>query len=178
MPAIGRGDYGGVIWLHRFHLGERPVVGVGRLDVVRGSSLLSRCLGRLLRLPRQGAGQPLRVWIEENDGIETWHRLIGGRHLDSRQRRDGDLLVESTGLAELRMQMQVTDDTITIGPVSGALRVGRLRSPLPDALAPHTAATATATADGFALAVRIWIPLIGLLIAYSGCVYEEGHGDG
>ena len=167
-----------MIWLHRFHLGERPVVGVGRLDVVRGSSLISRCLGMLLRLPRTGTGLPLRVSIEEDHGIETWHRSIGGRHLDSRLRREGDLLIESAGLVELRMRMQVTDDSITIMPVSGAIRVGRLRSPLPDPLAPHAAATATATADGFELAVRIWIPSVGPLIAYRGYVYEEGSSDG
>jgi hypothetical protein len=165
-------------WLHRFHLGARPVVGVGRLDVVRGSSLISRCLGTLLRLPQQGASQPLRVRIEEHGGVETWHRLIGGRHLDSRQHRDGDLIVESAGPAELRMRLHVTDDRITVTPIGGALRIGRLRRPLPDALAPHTAATATATADGFEVDARIWIPLIGLLIAYRGCVHEEGAGDG
>jgi hypothetical protein len=167
-----------VNWLHRFHLGDRPVVAVGWLDVERGSSPVNRCLGALLRLPRAGAHQHLRVRIDSTGGLERWQRRIGGRRLDSRQRRVGDVLIEYAGPAELRMRMEVTDDRITLTPIGGALRIGRLRIPLPDFIAPHAAAVATGTGQGIDLDVRIWVPLIGLLIAYRGHVCAEGAEDG
>ncbi len=167
-----------VNWLHRFHLGDRPVAAVGWLDVERGSSLVNRCLGALLRLPRAGAHQQLQVRIADTDGLERWHRRIGGRRLDSRQRRVGNVLVEYAGPVELRMRMEVTDDRLTLTPLGGALRIGRMKIPLPTVVAPHTAAVATSTDDGFEVEVRIWVPLVGLLIAYRGHVCEEVAVDG
>lgn len=154
------------------------MTGVGSLTVERGSSLRSRCLAGLLRLPRAGPAQPLRVRIDQHGSGERWRRRIGGRRLDSRQRRDGDVLVESVGPVELRMRMRVAPDRIMLTPIGAALRVGRLRIPLPAPLAPRTTATATATAAGFELDARISIPWLGLLIAYRGTVREEGADDG
>ncbi len=165
-------------WLHRFHLGDRPVTAVGWLDVDRGSSPVNRCLGALLRLPRAGAHQPLWVHIANAGGLDRWQRRIGGRRLDSRQRRVGDILMEYAGPVELRMRMDVTDHDLTLTPIGAALRIGRLRIALPDAVAPHTAAVATGTVNGFEVDVRIWLPLTGLLIAYRGYVLAEGGADG
>lgn len=165
-------------WLHRFHFGDRPVAAVGWLDVERGSSPVNRCLGVLLRLPRAGVHQQLWVRIDNVGGLERWQRRIGGRRLDSRQHRVGDVLIEYAGPAELRMRMDVTNDRVTLTPLGAALRIGCLRIPLPDAVAPHTAAVATGTAHGFEVNVRIWVPLTGLLIAYCGHVCAEGGADG
>jgi Domain of unknown function (DUF4166) len=167
-----------VSWLHRFHFGDRPVAALGWLDVERGSSPVNRRLGALLRLPRAGEHQRLRVRIDSASGLERWQRRIGDRRLDSRQRRVGDVLIEYAGPAELRMRMDVTDERITLTPIDAALRIGRLRLPLPDVIAPHTAAVATGTGHGFEIDVRIWVPWFGLLIAYHGHVWAEGVVDG
>jgi hypothetical protein len=166
-------------WVHRFHLGDRPVAAAGSLDVERGSSIPSRLIGAILRFPRAGRGQPVEVTITSERGTEHWHRRIGGRSLDSSQRRSGGVVTEYAGATELRMRLSVTADGIALAPLSGALRIGPLRIPLPDALAPHTSATATATTnDGFEVEARIWVPSIGLLIAYRGHVYPEGAAGG
>jgi hypothetical protein len=164
--------------LHRFHFGERPVTAVGWLDVERGRSPMNRCLGAVLRLPRAGTHQQSRVRISNAGGLERWQRRIGGRRLNSRQHRVGDVLVEYAGPVELRMRITVSDNRVTFAPIGAALRISRLRIALPDAVAPHTAAVATSAADGFHVEVRIWIPLIGLLIAYSGHIRVEEDVDG
>ncbi|MCW2504963.1 MAG: hypothetical protein JWO79_3247 [Actinomycetia bacterium] len=166
-------------WVHRFHLGDRPAAGSGSLDVERGSSILSRLIGAILRFPRAGQDQPVEVRITAERGTDHWHRRIGGRSLDSSQRRTGDIVTEYAGPTELRMRLDVTADGIALTPLGGSLRIGPFRIPLPEALAPHTCATATATAsDGFEVTARIWVPSIGLLVAYRGRVHEEGAADG
>jgi hypothetical protein len=166
-------------WLRQFHLGERPVTGAGTLSVERGRSMVSRVIGAALRLPRAGTAQALHVRIERCEYGDAWHRVIGGRRLDSRQRRSGDVITERAGLVELRLRLTASDDELTLTPLSAALRLGALRVPLPALLAPHTEATATATGPlSFRIDTRVWIPSAGLLIAYRGDVWAEGASDG
>jgi len=169
-------------WIIRFHLGDRPVTATGTLNVQRGASWPARMLAAALRLPVTGTEVPLRVRIERSPtGGELWARDIGGRRLDSTQRRSGDVVTELAGPVEIRMRLTVRLDHLELTPIGGALRIGPVRIPLPRALAPHTSAVATAGAGdrpSFEVDARIWVPSVGLLLAYRGHVHEEEAGDG
>ncbi|SHN46613.1 DUF4166 domain-containing protein [Cryptosporangium aurantiacum] len=170
------------VWIMRFHLGDRPVTATGTLDVHRGARWPARVLAAALRLPATGTEVPLRVRIERSPtGGELWARDIGGRRLDSTQRRSGDVVTEIVGPVEIRMRLTVRLDHLEFTPIGGTLRIGPVRIPLPRALAPHTSAVATVgptDRSTFEVDARIWVPSVGLLLAYRGHVHEEEAGDG
>ncbi|NNC73477.1 MAG: DUF4166 domain-containing protein, partial [Sphingomonadaceae bacterium] len=50
----------------------------GAATIVRGRNPLLRIAGWIFGFPPAGTDVPLRIWMDENDGVETWRRDFGG----------------------------------------------------------------------------------------------------
>lgn len=148
-------------------LGE--LVAQGEANVERGPNPLGRLIAWLFRFPRAGDAVPLRVWMDEQDGVEIWRRDFGGREMRSELSREGDLLVERFG--PLRFGFTLTAEP---GGLSMQLKrwwCGRLRLPL--VLAPNSPAREYDVDGRFHLDVPISLPLIGLVVRYRGWLVPE-----
>lgn len=156
--------------VQRAHGTAGPVEFEGTIDVVGASNWLGRALARLLRLPRAGKAIPTTLHIVPEHGGETWRRSFAGKPLVTWQGRDArGRMAERFGLLEMTFRLSVSAGALNYAHVGTALRLGRLRLPIPSFLAPRI--TARETSDGpkaVHTAVEVRLPLAGLLIAYRG----------
>ena len=135
----------------------------GEVEVERGSGLLSRLAAFATRLPPAGSG-PLCVEIEASPSQEHWTRYIGGRAMPSRLWREGDVLCEQLGVATFGFHLEVVNEAI----VWRVVRVGVFGLSLPPRW--FTGVGARESADGERYAFDVWasLPLVGLLVHYTG----------
>jgi hypothetical protein len=149
------------------------------MRVSRGTGRLARWLASLLGLPAAGEAVPVTLTVTASADGEEWRRTFAGVPLVTRQsaRPDG-LLAERVGLAELRFRLEVRDGGLVYHPAGAALRLGWLRMPLPNWLAPTVVAReAPAGASGRAeVSIRMSVPLLGLLICYEGAIARDREG--
>lgn len=139
---------------------------VGEVQVERGSGLLSRLAAFATRLLPAGSG-PLCVEIEASPSQEHWTRYIGGRAMPSRLWREGDVLCERLGVARFGFRLEVVDEAI----VWRVVRVGVFGVSLPPRW--FTGVGARESADGERYAFDVWasLPLVGLLVHYTGWLH-------
>jgi hypothetical protein len=153
------------------HCGGSAVRCTGVMRVSRGASLLTRCLASLLGFPAAGEAVPVTLAVVPSAGAEQWRRTFAGVPLVTLQSAGPDgLLVERTGLAELRFRLEVRDGGLVYHAAGAALKVGWLRVPLPSWLAPTVAARESPVGPPgqTEVSVRMSVPLLGLLISYEG----------
>lgn len=136
---------------------------VGEVQVERGSGLLSRLAAFATRLPPAGSG-PLCVEIEASPSQEYWTRYIGGRAMPSRLWREGDVLCERLGVATFGFHLEVVNQTI----VWRVVRVGVFGVSLPPRWFAGVGARESADAERYAFDVWAALPLVGLLVHYTG----------
>jgi hypothetical protein len=161
------------------HCTGAAVRGAGLMRVSRGTNWLARCLAALLRLPAAGVAVPVTLLITPTSDVEEWRRTFAGRPMVTWQSPSpGGLLVERAGLAELCFRLEVRDGGLIYHPAGAALRLGRLRVPLPRWLAPSVEAhEAPAGQLGRTeVSVRVSLPVLGLLISYEGLMAREPEG--
>ncbi len=79
--------------LRAFHSAPGGGTASGTVEVRRESGWLARLIG----FPSSGTGLPLRLQVIAKGDQEVWIRRFGKTVLQSRQRKEGDLLVESMG---------------------------------------------------------------------------------
>ena len=154
--------------------------GVGSFDVRHGTTLAARVLARLLGLPAAGVGVPTRLVVTRTRGVERWHRTFAGRDFVTEQRRTASgLMAERAGAFELLFRLDERGGVLRYRQVGFAFRLGPLRILLPRWMSPRVVARERASADGSRLcaSVRVGAPLVGLLIAYGGCVEVEREGS-
>ena len=159
----------------------RPDVmrGSGSFDVRHGTNAAARLLARLLRLPAAGVGVPVRLVVTETREGECWHRTFAGRDFITDQRRMADgLMAERAGAFEMLFRLDERGGVLLYRQVGFAFRLGPLRVRLPRLLSPRVVARERTSADGSRVGVRVRViaPLVGLLIAYGGCIEVEGRG--
>jgi hypothetical protein len=165
--------------VRRMHCNGSTVRGQGRLRVSRCNNLLARCLATLLRLPSASEAVLVTLTIAPVNDWEDWTRTFDGRPLVTRQWLGPQgLLVEQNGMMELRFRLAVHDGGLDFQRAGAALRLGRLRVPVPSFLAPLVRAREMPAGHPgrTAISVQISLPLVGLLIAYEGqmtCGEEE-----
>src|SRR5581483_1958426 len=150
--------------------------GIGRFTISRGSRLPARLLAWLLRLPAAGTEVPTRLEVTPRRDGERWHRTFGGRPFVTVQREmAGQVLAEEHGLIEMRFRLEVSDHALCYHQIGTALRLGPLRVRLPRWLSPQITGREWALAGepGVRAAVRVTVPLVGLLIAYEGSIEKE-----
>lgn len=145
------------------HLAQGPRRYRGRVEVARGSGLLSRLLAAATRLPPAGAG-PLRVDIDARPQGERWTRHVGGRAMPSRLWRDGDLLCERLGPVRFGFRLRAAEGAIHWQVVQARV----LGLPLPAAW--FAGVGARESADGARYCFDVWaaMPLAGPLVHYRG----------
>jgi hypothetical protein len=148
---------------------------LGTLHVRRGTGWLARLLASLSGLPSSGDAVPTRLLVRREGARETWARDFGGAAIVTRQEAGaGRLLVERLGLVEVRLQLAVEGGAIRFLSRGGALRLGRVRLPLPRFLAPWIrAATGPGADDTITVRVEIGAPVAGTLVVYEGAMREE-----
>ena len=142
-------------------VGDGGATGEG--EVERGSNLLARLVGAIMRFPPAGT-HPVHVSFALRDGREVWTRRFGPHRFHSELSLAGDGVAERFGPLRFTFALP-SDDT--------GLRM-ELRHwtafgiPLPRFLAPRIAASERAEGDDFLFDVAIALPLIGPLVHYRG----------
>lgn len=141
----------------------------GLFEVRWSSNPLARLIARLSGLPRPGDGVRVELRVEADAQGETWRRTFDGRPLVTRQWAEEGLLVElAPGGVELRFALEAREGVLYFVQRRAALRLGRLRLPLPARLAPGV--TARVSGDGARTHVEVELraPLLGRLCHYAG----------
>jgi len=159
---------------------QRATLLRGTVTVTRGAGPLARFLANLAGMPRACRVAPCEVRFEQSaaaGGAERWVREMAGRRFSS-------LLVpvaegefeESFGWFRFRFALDLDN-----GAVEFALRGWSvLGLPLPRALWPDIRTRESQQGDEYLFAVSAALPLLGLLVAYSGRlrIAQAGAGEG
>jgi hypothetical protein len=158
--------------VRRLHERAGGACGEGLFTVRRGGKAPARALAWLMRLPAEGEGVRVRLSVKVLEGGgELWHRTFGDRSFDTLQREGAaHVLVETAGPLELLFELREEGGALVFRQTGAALRLGRLRVPLPRALAPRVEARESGTADGRGVLVSVGAsaPLAGPLLSYEG----------
>jgi len=140
----------------------------GKVDVERGTGLLSGLCARATRLPPAGKG-PIAVEIDARTGREQWSRAFAGHAMRSRLwARDG-LLCERLGLATFGFRLSIDQGGI-------AWRVARVRAlgvPLPVSWFSGVHAREFERDGRYRFDVTAHVPWVGLLVHYRGWLDTE-----
>jgi hypothetical protein len=165
--------------VRRLHLGPYPVRAAGTFRVWHDSGPWVRVLRRLLRLPHAGESVPLRLTVLARGHGEEWRRVFAGRPLTSFQSAaPGRLLVERMGPIEMRLRLRAAEGSLSYRSVAVACVGGPLRLALPRGLAPRVTAREDPGGgpERVRIFVQVFVPRLGLLIAYAGTVATGESG--
>ena len=159
-----------VRWVHS---GEVPIHAMGSFQIQHGNGWLVRCLLWFMQVPPATEAVQTRLVITTYGQGERWSRSFGERSLVTTQEaRAGGLLGERFGLVEFRFRLEVTDGSLLYHQVGAALCLGPWRVPLPRWMTPQVMGQET-PGGGLQrthVIVKVWAPLVGLLISYEGVV--------
>ena len=158
------------------HSSQDSVARVGLFRVRRGERWLARLLAWMGKAPAAGQAVFTRLVVAPNSDGQIWQRNFAGNPLVTFQRESpAGVLAERFGRLEFRFKLCVSEHALCFQQVGASLYLGRLAVPLPRWLAPQVAARAWAEANSAAVqvAVRISLPLAGLLVAYEGSMESE-----
>jgi len=164
------------ISVQHWHNAAHQVQGTGMFTVRHGQGCPARFLAWLLRLPTSGETLATRLVIVRHAWGETWSRTFAGKALVTVQyQRGANLLAERLGCLEFGFRLRVSEHALDFWHVGTACVLGPIRVPLPRWVAPHITAREWAGQEEGSLqvAVRVSLPLIGLLMAYEGCLKRE-----
>ncbi len=92
--------------LRAFHSAPGGGTASGSVDVRRERGWLAR----LIRFPKSGRGIPLRLQVIAQGNEEVWIRRFGDQVLQTVQRREGDLLLETAGPVRLFFRIFADDN--------------------------------------------------------------------
>ncbi len=159
--------------VRRAHLAGGTLAVRGRFRVWCAPGRLARTLCRLARLPPAGEEIETCLVVTGDGDHERWERSFGGHPLVTEEWAASDgLLVEWTPPVELRFRLEAEDGVLRFRQAAAAFRLGRLRLPLPAAVAPQVDAREAPAGDGGAVRVTVAVraPLVGRLFEYEGVV--------
>lgn len=140
----------------------------GEAQVVRGRGIWARLFGSLIGFPPAGS-HPLHVSFFERDGVERWTRHFGNRSFSSQLSEEAGRLVERFG--PLRFVFELPSDEY--GLAMHICQWSVFGVPLPLALAPRTCAREWEEDGRFRFDVPILLPLIGLVVRYTGWLQRD-----
>jgi hypothetical protein len=141
---------------------------IGEAVVTRGRNPLARLVAALVGFPPAGT-HSLHVSFYETDGVERWTRYFGRSAFHSSLSQYGRSVVE--GFGPLRFRFTLPSDGAGLKMV--LQRWTCLGLPLPRALAPQSAAREWAEEGRFHFDVPISLPLLGLLVHYTGWLIPD-----
>jgi hypothetical protein len=162
--------------VRRFHSTGAAAHANGSFSVRHGSRLAARVLARLLRLPAAGERVRVRLVVTPQTDGERWQRSFDGKLFVTEQRVHADrLLAERMGRTEIRFRLAAEGSALCYRQTRAAIRLCGLLVPLPRRLSPQVCAREWAAKGETRLhvAVSMKMPLVGLVIAYEGCVEME-----
>ena len=142
--------------------------GVFRIEV--GAGLLAWLSRLVMRVPLSPQELPARLLIRPSHGAERWERAIGPWKFSTHQQEHRQQLRESYGPLLFDFRLDVLDGALHYSQVAFGIGLGPLRLPIPKVLAVRVAALEEPASDQFLtrIAVRVDLPVVGLLVAYSG----------
>ena len=149
-----------------------PATWEGRTDVERGASWLARLAATFFALPPTGRGQALSVTFTPDGHGEIWRRAFGGAVFRSVQYERGGRLFERVGASTLVFTLEVAAEGLSL--VLVGVRV--LGVPLPHPLHPAVRTLESERDGRYRFEVEATLPLIGLLVRYSGWL-EKARGS-
>ena len=149
----------------------------GGMRVVRGASLLSRAVGRLLRLPDATADAEVLLTIARADGVERWRRTFNGVGFSSEQREIAPgLIAERFRALEFHFRVEPIDGATRYRQIGVCICAGPVRLALPAMLAPSVEGVERpAGPSALNVRVRVTWPPAGLILEYDGDVHIEDH---
>ena len=153
--------------IRQFHSAEVSPIWTGQATVRRGTSGLSRLVGKIIGLPDASDHVPVEVSVERQvDGTERWTRAFNGKMFHSIMNRGPDQTFwERFGLLNFKLKLQVENGRL-IYPITEARLCGLA---MPRFLLPETRAFETVDEQGrFVFDVMITLPIGGLLVHYRG----------
>ena len=142
----------------------------GQFRVRRGAGLAARVISAILGMPTRGEGIPVTLAVEPTEVGETWTRAFGERRFRTLQWSKGALLVEAFGLVQCVFRLRAEGGVLVFDQLKALLGIRRFALALPRFLAPRVEGRAEARGDAVYVDVSIRAPVVGLLVAYDGCV--------
>lgn len=146
----------------------------GRFRVLHGAGWLARVLARVLRMPPASDGIDVTLLVERLRGGERWTRWFGDRRLRSLQWSRRGQLVEGYGGVQCVFRLEAEGGALVFRQVGARVGLRAVALPLPRWLAPRVQGRASPGDDGVRVDIRIHAPLLGLIVAYEGCVAPAG----
>mgnify|MGYP000179803321 CR=1 FL=1 len=143
-------------------------VWTGTASVRRGTNFLAKALCPIFGFPPTSPKTPVEVQFERKNGTEIWKRRFGNSAFRSYQKRgtgrNARMIVERFGPFSIALALELRDDKLYLI----SRRWTALGLPLPSVFLP-TGDIYEAEVNGtFQFNVEIRVPLIGLLVAYTG----------
>ena len=169
--------------VRRVHAAPGPIVGSGTFRVSRAPGRLMGLILNLARVPSVSDAAQVRVAIDRRGPVERSQRALAGLSLVTLQSEaPGGLLAEQMGILEFRFRLAVDAGALQFCQEGFAVRLGRLRLPLPNWLSLRVAGR-EGPADGpdgagdqTTVDVPVTGPAGGLLFAHRGTVrWRAGH---
>lgn len=149
----------------------------GWFAIRHGERRLARWIVQALRMPAEAERVETRVVVTRSRSAEKWRRRFGNQRLVTVQReRPGGLLAERFGPLELRFRLRAERGSLVYEQAGTFLGLGPLSLRLPRRFSPRVEAREKAIAGSprVRVAVRIVLPVVGLLLSYSGEIEPEG----
>ena len=146
--------------IHDVH-GDGGAAGEG--TVARGTHLLARIIGAVMRFPPSGS-YPIHVSFSEREGVERWTRHFGPHRFSSELAKVGAGVAERFGPVRFAFALP-SDGTGLAMELKGWKLFG---VPLPRFLAPRIAAREWQEGERFRFEVDVAMPLIGRVVHYTG----------
>lgn len=135
--------------VQRAHLA--PLVATGTIDVEHGSYPITKPLVKLMKLPRAGRAQAVRLEVTADGEDLIWMRRIGDVSLNTRQSAAGSCIVERSGPGRIVFRLRVEDGNLLYRQT--ALTVAGIR--VPRAIAPQVEARVSAAPGGWQVDVHV-----------------------
>jgi uncharacterized protein DUF4166 len=146
----------------------------GRMQIEHGVHPFARLLAWMLRLPRPSVACDTRLIVTALGDEERWERTFNDRRIQTRQYICDDTLAERFGVLEFRFRLEASDGSLVYVQRDAALLCLPVRVRIPMVWAPHIEAREDpAGPRRIQVGVRVALPGVGLLIAYSGLVEIE-----
>ncbi|MDY8109994.1 DUF4166 domain-containing protein [Fulvimarina sp. 2208YS6-2-32] len=159
-----------------FHDSAQPRRWSGFADIVRGTSLLSRLVGAIIRVPPAGMGVPLDVTVTPDATGESWVRQFGHHRLTSVLTpgigRHEHLMCERFGWVDVGIALVIEHDRLRFVPRHWAV----LGIPMPKRLLPSAKTFETAENGRFRFDVIFSAPIVGLIATYRGWLEPAAIG--
>lgn len=162
--------------IRQLHSVTRRSSFVGRCTVERGSNPIAFVIAALIGFPKTGADQAISVQLTADRGGERWVRFTGDQSFESVQSAG---VGRSEWLVRERFGPVAVDMALVVERACLRYVVRRwsfFGISLPLWLGPRSAALEDVHGEQFRFDVEVSLPIVGLIVRYSGMLAESaGH---